>query len=367
MGTHSCRNGGSGFSRVLCYWRQWFHCEPSYGPPSRTRPHGTWRGGKQQSPPNARSQVHGTVRSLARADKVDHLRCLPGAAERLKLFEADLLDPRSFDTAIRGCEGVFHTASPFFTSAPKDPDEELLRPAREGTLAVLDACERALPSVKAVVVTSSMAAVLGKDAEPGHVWSSADWSDADRLRSRSRWYPLSKTAAELAAWDWHEEHGRPFRLATVNPTLVVGPLLQPVMNESSGFFAAYARGTRSEFPPGCMSFVDVRDVALLHMLVMENDKASGTKATALASGTGRYIAVAESIPWETALDAFRANLPEEIASKVTRTAAAGDKESPTLYDTSTSTALGFKWIPAVQTIADLAKDATFLKLLTSSA
>ena len=46
--------------------------------------------------------------------KVDHLLKLDGAKERLHLFKADLLEEGSFDTVVEGCEGVFHTASPFY-------------------------------------------------------------------------------------------------------------------------------------------------------------------------------------------------------------------------------------------------------------
>lgn len=102
--------------------------------------------------------VHGTVRSLVDPKKTDHLRALPGAAERLRLFEADLLRDGSFDEAIRGCRVVFHTASPFFMTNITDPEEQLLKPAVQGTLNVLRAAT-AVGDVERVVLTSSMAAV----------------------------------------------------------------------------------------------------------------------------------------------------------------------------------------------------------------
>ena len=46
--------------------------------------------------------------------KTDHLLKLDGAKERLHLFKANLLEEGSFDAAVEGCEGVFHTASPFY-------------------------------------------------------------------------------------------------------------------------------------------------------------------------------------------------------------------------------------------------------------
>lgn len=48
--------------------------------------------------------------------KTDHLLALDGAKERLNLFKADLLEEGSFDSAIDGCEGVFHAASPVLYS-----------------------------------------------------------------------------------------------------------------------------------------------------------------------------------------------------------------------------------------------------------
>lgn len=51
---------------------------------------------------------------------MSHLLGLDGANERLHLFEAELLEEQSFDAAINGCEGVFHTASPLsFTAKSK--------------------------------------------------------------------------------------------------------------------------------------------------------------------------------------------------------------------------------------------------------
>lgn len=44
--------------------------------------------------------------------KNGHLREMEGAAERLSLHKADLLDFESLRAAIHGCDGVFHTASP---------------------------------------------------------------------------------------------------------------------------------------------------------------------------------------------------------------------------------------------------------------
>ena len=103
--------------------------------------------------------VHGTVRSLSGdPSRYQHLTALPGASERLKLFEADLLTEGSFNDAIAGCTAVLHCASPFFFTVKEDPYKELIQPAVEGTRNVMRAAI-AVPGVRKVVVTSSMASV----------------------------------------------------------------------------------------------------------------------------------------------------------------------------------------------------------------
>jgi hypothetical protein len=50
--------------------------------------------------------------SAGDAAKVDLLKSLPNAANRLVLFQADIYNPTDFEPAIKGCEYVFHVATP---------------------------------------------------------------------------------------------------------------------------------------------------------------------------------------------------------------------------------------------------------------
>ena len=141
------------------------------------------------------------VRGTIRGDPPAHLTSLPHAKERLTLYKADLLTPGSFDHAFAGCDGVFHTASPFFFQT-KDPENELLKPAIEGTLSVLNSAYNT-PSVKRVIVTSSTAAVMIGNYDTNHEFVEDDWSDAELLKMTKQWYLLSKTLAERAVWDFY--------------------------------------------------------------------------------------------------------------------------------------------------------------------
>ena len=107
-------------------------------------------------------RVRGTVRSLKNADKIEPLRKAYGDElfSKLELIEADLLDEESLKKAIQGSTHVLHTASPFVIESPKD-ENVLIKPALEGTLSVMRACQEA--KVRRVSVTSSVAAIHHKD------------------------------------------------------------------------------------------------------------------------------------------------------------------------------------------------------------
>ena len=61
-----------------------------------------------------------------------------------------------------GCEYVIHTASPFPLTEPVDANE-VIEPAKEGTLNVMRACVEA-NCVKRVVITSSAVAITAGHA-----------------------------------------------------------------------------------------------------------------------------------------------------------------------------------------------------------
>ena len=148
--------------------------------------------------------VHGTVRSTSNATKTQHLLNLPGAADRLKLFEADLLQEGSFDTAVAGCSVVFHTASPFFING--GTEENLVVPAVQGTTNVLDSVAKAGDATRVVLTSSTASVYVNYGAQPAdYIYTEADWSNEDLARANGGWYFVSKTAAERAAWSFVEK------------------------------------------------------------------------------------------------------------------------------------------------------------------
>ncbi|XVF44647.1 hypothetical protein PTKIN_Ptkin02bG0140600 [Pterospermum kingtungense] len=217
--------------------------------------------------------VIGTVRDPGNEKKLAHLWRLEGAKERLKLVRADLLEGGSFDDAIMGCQGVFHTASPVIKPS-FDPKAEILEPAVKGTLNVLGSCKKN-PSLRRVVLTSSSAAVRARDDIDSKIpLDESSWSSLQLCESLQIWYALAKTQAEKAAWEFCNENN--IDLVTVLPSFVVGPSLPPDLCSTASDVLALLKGELEQFQwHGRMGYVHIDDVALCHILVYENEGANG--------------------------------------------------------------------------------------------
>lgn len=215
--------------------------------------------------------VHGTVRDPGAA-KYSHLTKLEKASENLKLCKADLLDYDSLLTAIKGCDGVFHVASPVPGAPVQNPEVELIEPAVKGTLNVLKACSEV--NVKRVVLVSSVAAIAMNPSWPkGQVMDESSWSDKEFCRKTKNFYSLSKTEAESVAWEFSRKSG--IDLVTVCPSLVWGPLLQSTTNSSSLSLINILKEGVKEMANNMAWYVDVRDVADALLLAYEKREAEG--------------------------------------------------------------------------------------------
>jgi nucleoside-diphosphate-sugar epimerase len=230
-------------------------------------------------------QVHGTVRSLSDPEKVAHLHKIDDEGNgTLKLFEADLLQPNSFRDAMKGCELVIHTASPFLVQHIKDPENQLIKPALEGTRNVL-ATVNNTASVKRVVLTSSVVAIFGdaidiRETKDG-IFTEAHWNTTSSADHQP--YSYSKAIAEKEAWKIAGQQNR-WDLVVINPGFVMGPSLSKRIDATSiDFMRSMVNGKYGTGVPDLFfSFVDVRDVAQAHI-----------NAGFISNASGRHILVAD--------------------------------------------------------------------------
>lgn len=219
-------------------------------------------------------RVRGTVRSLAREPSLRDALAKHVDTGNFELVSANLMGDEGWADAMRGCRYVWHVASPVPNAPPKHEDD-LIIPARDGTLRVLRAASEA--GVERVVLTSSLSAVCeGYPRDPSRVYNEDDWSLLDGEVSA---YDKSKTLAERAAWDFVGglTGGQVMELVTINPGLVLGPVLEQDYGTSA---EAVRKLMRREYP-GCPRLgwptVDVRDVAGTHLAAMITPEAKGQR------------------------------------------------------------------------------------------
>ncbi len=228
-------------------------------------------------------QVRGTVRNRNRAEQVrDVLMKHHEGVSEMEFAIADLTSTAGWTEAIEGCDGVFHVASPLIIIQPKDASE-VIEPARQGTLNVLSAAQTA--GIKRVVLTSSVAAVMGSKKVRERTYTNDDWSDPEDPDLTP--YAASKTIAEKVAWDFvtqNLQQGTALtELAVINPGMVLGPALEADYGSSLEVLYKLLTGGVPMVPKIGFEIVDVRDVAALHRLAFEHPDAAGKR---LLSGAG---------------------------------------------------------------------------------
>ncbi|CCE11753.1 putative dihydrokaempferol 4-reductase (NAD-dependent epimerase/dehydratase) [Bradyrhizobium sp. STM 3843] len=234
-------------------------------------------------------RVRTTVRSLARRDEVLAMLRQGGAVStaELSFHAADLTADAGWAEAVKGCDYVLHVASPLPSHVPKD-ENELVVPAREGTLRVLRAARDA--GVKRLVLTSSFAAIGYGHPSRETPFDENDWTNVESDDAQP--YVKSKALAERAAWDFIAREGGGLELATVNPVAVLGPALGPDVSASITLVQALLDGRTPAAPRIYFGLVDVRDVADLHLRAMENPAAKGERFLAVAGEPMSMVEIA---------------------------------------------------------------------------
>jgi dihydroflavonol-4-reductase len=238
---------------------------------------------------NGGYQVRTTVRSLTREREVRAQLEAGGleAGDRLSFFAADLTADAGWSDAMAGCAFVLHGASPT-PSGDQTSEDDWIRPAVEGNVRVLRAARDA--GVRRVVLTSAFGAVgMGHPADYRRPFDETDWTE---LTDKVAPYQKSKTLSERAAWDFIQQEGGGLELSAINPVAVLGPALGADFSHSVRIIKDLMEG-----PPGCLNinscFVDVRDVADLHLRAMTDPLANGERFLATAGASMWMIDVAK--------------------------------------------------------------------------
>ncbi len=237
---------------------------------------------------NAGYRIRTTIRSAAREADVRTMLKEGGAepGDRLSFAVADLASDAGWSEAVAGCSYVLHVASPT-PSGNQTREEEWITPAVDGVLRVLRASRDA--GVKRVVFTSAFGAIGMGHPPQTRPFNETDWTD---LTGDVAPYQKSKTLSERAAWDFIAREGGQLELSVINPVAVFGPVLGPDYSHSIRLIQNLMDGM-----PGCpkinSGFVDVRDVADLHLRAMTNPAAKGERFLAISGESMWMLDVAK--------------------------------------------------------------------------
>lgn len=298
--------------------------------------------------------VRATVRSLNReADLRQAVRRGGADDAALEVVAAGLMADDGWKEAAAGVAEVHHVASPIPVAQPDDPDE-LILPAREGTLRVLRAAREA--GARRVVLTSSFAAVGYTPKPDGDSvgYTEADWTDPGMPGLAP--YPRSKTIAERAAWDAMADSET--ELVVVNPTAIFGPTLSAVTGSSMQLIKAMMDGTMSVAPRVRFGVVDVRDVADLQVRAMASPQAAGKRYLAVSDGPALSFVEVAGI--------LRRRLGELAELAPTTEADGPEPPRPVIHNDRAREELGWRPRPAETTVVESAESLRDLGMLRPS-
>jgi dihydroflavonol-4-reductase len=243
---------------------------------------------------NQGHEVRASVRNLSKSAQVrdavrPHLLDSSNLDSRLTFVELDLEKDSGWEAALNGVDVLMHTASPFPLASPND-ENELIRPAVEGTLRALKAAKSS--GIKRVILTSSMAAIYGCELPAGiSEYDETMWTDVTHPVGRVA-YTKSKTLAEKAAWDFIKESAPEIALTTINPVLVLGAPLDKNFGSSISVIERILSGKDPMLPDLKFAIVDVRDVAKMHVDAIKNDSTKGERILA-SSETKSFVEIAK--------------------------------------------------------------------------
>lgn len=208
------------------------------------------------------------------------------AGEALTFIQADLSSDKNWDEEVKDCAYVLHVASP----TPKlnfKHEDEMIIPAREGVLRVMRASRDA--GISRVVLTSAIGAIVYGHPKQTAPYDETFWTDTTNAPA----YQKSKTLAERAAWDFMKREGGALELSVVNPAAVMGPVLGPDYSHSIYLIKNLLTGKMAGCPKINSCFVDVRDVADLHLRAMVDPKAKGERFIATGGESMWLVDVAK--------------------------------------------------------------------------
>ena len=241
-------------------------------------------------------EVRACITDLSNPNKTEFLKRLNGRYEgSITLHQANLLEAGSYDDIFAECSAVLHVGQPMGYAGNNNP-QEVYDGSVGGIANITDSIDKA-GTIKRLIYTSSFAAI-GHPAAPGHKFTEGDWA-SDNREGAMQWntdnlvnkgevgYAMGKVACERHVNRAAEDNGA-YEAISVNPCVVLGPLLSPI-HELKGSWQFFLGRMLAGKPcqrgwQALWNIVDVRDVGEAQARMIESDfPSNGTRYMLSAS------------------------------------------------------------------------------------
>tara|TARA_B100000965_G_scaffold338890_2_gene306293 strand:- start:814 stop:1830 length:1017 start_codon:yes stop_codon:yes gene_type:complete len=255
-------------------------------------------------------KVKGSLRNLNRIDEVKNSLGTGINNGNLEFCKLNLLNDEGWEEATSDCDYLFHIASPCSIEEPKN-ENDLVTPALEGTLRALKAAHKS--KIKKVVLTSSIGAIAYGHSKK--YCNSEDWTDTSNDVGA---YIKSKTIAEKAAWEFvRSQSEKTFKMTTINPGMVFGPLLsKDIDGISANLITKLITGEFPALPDIYFTVVDVRDVAKLHIQSLTNDRSDNKRIIATSEEGISFLEISEILRELGFNKAPRSLIPNQVINSL---------------------------------------------------
>uniref|UniRef100_A0A0D3GT77 NAD-dependent epimerase/dehydratase domain-containing protein n=1 Tax=Oryza barthii TaxID=65489 RepID=A0A0D3GT77_9ORYZ len=298
--------------------------------------------------------VHATLRNLGDEKKTNLLMRMPGAEERLVLFEADMYDAATFEPAIAGCDFVFLIATPIHHDPRSTKYKNTTEAAVDAMHIILQQCERS-KTMRRVIHTASVTAAspLREDGEGYKDFiNESCWTPLDLSNRYSNVmmdaYVSSKTLTEKLLLRYNESESRAFEVVTLTCALIGGDtdttqlyhsLSIPLIVSPLTGQELYHGGLKSlQALLGSVPLAHIDDICEAHIFCMEQQP----------SIAGRFLCAVGYPNMQDYVDRFAVKYPE-IAIKLKGVIG---KDVRVKADTNKLGDLGFKYKFTVEETLD---------------
>ncbi|KAG6008455.1 hypothetical protein E4U21_004477 [Claviceps maximensis] len=259
--------------------------------------------------------VRAAVRTQSSFDKIASLRPVQPHTARLSSFIVpDITVPGAYDEAVQGVKYIVHVASPLASKTDgSDYESQLIRPAIQGTIGVLESAIK-VRGIQRVVITGSISSIASSRRTASGEVIDENTLDVDTktpFANDFAAYNASKALSFAAAKEFVQKNTPSFDVIHILPVLVLGrddtvSNVSSITKGTNGILMGPLLGQTRDFSLTGAT-VHVSDVAKMHVLALDPK----------IKGNQDFLAAAESsIDWAESFDIVKRRYPEQCAEGI---------------------------------------------------